>query len=74
MRLRDAQAVERRIGLKLRDDPPDRFLLLVADTRHNRRVIAAYPGLFADLPRPRPTAVFRALEAGIHPPTGILFV
>jgi hypothetical protein len=74
MRLRDAQAVERRIGLKLRDDPPDHFLLLIADTRHNRRVLAAYPGLFADLPRLRPTTVFRALEAGSHPPTGLLFV
>jgi len=74
MRLRDAQAVERRIGLKLRDDPPDHFLLLIADTRHNRRVLAAYPGLFADLPRLRPTTVFRALEAGSHPPTGLLFI
>jgi len=74
MRLRDAQAVERRIGLKLRDDPPDHFLLLIADTRHNCRMLAAYPGLFADLPRLRPAAVFRVLEAGSHPPTGLLFI
>jgi hypothetical protein len=74
MRLHDAQAVERRIALKLRDDPPDHFLLLIADTRHNRGVLTTYPGLFADLPRLRPTVVFRALEAGSHPPTGLLFI
>jgi transcriptional regulator with XRE-family HTH domain len=74
MRLRDGQAVERRIGLKLRDDRPDHFLLLIADTRHNRRVLAAYPGLFADPPRLRPAVVLRALEAGSHPPTGLLFI
>ena len=60
--------------MKLRDDPPDHFLLLIADTRHNCRMLAAYPGLFADLPRLRPAAVFRVLEAGSHPPTGLLFI
>jgi transcriptional regulator with XRE-family HTH domain len=74
MRLVDAQAVERRIALKLRDDPPDHFLLLVADTRHNRRVLADHPRLFAGLRRLRPSTVFRALEAGQHPPSGILLV
>jgi transcriptional regulator with XRE-family HTH domain len=74
MRLHDAQAVERRIGLKRRDDPTDHFLLLIADTRHNRGVLAGSPGLLADLPRLRPSRVFRALEEGRHPPTGLLLV
>ena len=74
MRLRDAQAVERRIGLKRRDDPPDHFLLLIADTRHNRQVLAGYPDVFADLPRVRPSTVFRLLEAGRHPSTGLMFI
>ena len=35
-RLRDVQALERRLALKLRDSQRDRLILLVADTRHNR--------------------------------------
>jgi len=72
--LRDVQAVRRRHELKRRDDPADHFLLLMADTRHNRRVVAEFAELFSDLPRLRPTAVDAALEAGRHPPTGLLFV
>ena len=74
MRLRDAQAVDRRIALKRRDDPPDRFVLLIAATRHNRRVLADHPGLFPNLPRLRPSTVFRALEAGRHPPSGLILL
>ena len=53
MRLRDVQEVRRRIDLKRRDDPTEVFLLLVADTRLNRRVLAEFALLFADLPRLR---------------------
>lgn len=74
MRLRDVQAMRRRHDLKRRDDPTEHFLLLIADTRHNRRVVAEYAELFQDLPRLRPADVLRALEAGHHPPTGLLFV
>jgi len=74
MRVRDAQAMRRRHDLKRRDDPTEHFLLLVADTRHNRRVIAEFAPLFQDLPRLRPTDVYRALGAGRHPPSGLLFV
>jgi transcriptional regulator with XRE-family HTH domain len=74
MRVRDVQAMRRRHDLKRRDDPTEHFLLLIADTRHNRQVIAAFAGLFADLPRLRPSVVHAALEAGRHPPTGLLFV
>ena len=72
MRIRDGQALERRIELKRRDDPTDAFVLVVADTRTNRRVLAINPGLFADLPRLRANAVIRALRAGQHPPSGLI--
>ena len=74
MRLRDVQAMRRRHDLKRRDDPTEQFLLLIADTRHNRHVIAEFADLFKGLPRLRPNDVFRELEAGRHPPTGLLFV
>jgi transcriptional regulator with XRE-family HTH domain len=74
MRLHDAQAVERRVGLKRRDDPAEHFLLLIADTRTNRRVLAELPGLFADLPRLSKAGVIRALIAGRHPGTGLVLV
>lgn len=74
MRLRDGQAAERRINLKRRDDPTDRFLLLVADTRTNRRVLAEHPDLFLELERVRLPVVIRALEAGEHPPTGLVMI
>jgi transcriptional regulator with XRE-family HTH domain len=74
MRLRDAQAVERRFALKRRDDPTEHFLLLIADTRTNRRVLAEFGLLFAELPRLRPTTVRAALTGGRHPGSGILLV
>jgi transcriptional regulator with XRE-family HTH domain len=74
MRLRDGQAVERRVALKRRDDPTAAFLLAIADTRANRRVLADHPDLFADLPRLRAVDVFSALESGRHPPTGVVLV
>jgi len=74
MRLRDIQAVLRRIDLKRRDDPAESFLLLVADTRTNRRVLAEFASLLVDLPRLRPLDVRGSLRAGKHPPTGLLLV
>jgi transcriptional regulator with XRE-family HTH domain len=74
MRLQDSQALERRINLKRRDDPTEGFILLVADTRRNRRVLAEYSSLFPGLPRLRPASVQRALAAGEHPPSGVLLV
>jgi transcriptional regulator with XRE-family HTH domain len=40
-RLRDFQAVDRRVMLKARDSGVDRVILLVADTRHNREALRA---------------------------------
>ena len=50
-RISDGQALERKLALKLRDDPEGHLILLVADTRTNRRALAALaPGLLAMLP------------------------
>ena len=73
MRLRDAQALERRIRLKMRDDPVDAVLLLVADTRSNRQVLRAGSPLLG-LPRLTLSALTKILRAGQHPPSGIVLV
>lgn len=74
MRLRDAQAVERRIRLKRQDDPVDRFALLVANTRNNRDVLREYPELFPDLSRLGFRPVARVLARGQHPPDCLVLV
>lgn len=74
MRLRDGQALGRRINLKRRDDQTEGFVLLVADTRTNRRVLAEDPHLVPNLPRLWPSRVHAALGSGQHPPSGILLV
>jgi len=74
MRVHDAQATIRRHALKRRDDPVDRFLLVLAYTRANRRVLAENADLWPELPRLRTSRVLQALEAGQHPPSGIVFV
>jgi transcriptional regulator with XRE-family HTH domain len=74
MRLRDVQALVRRIDLKRRDDPTEGFLLLLADTRGNRRILAEFEGMLADLPRLRSTTVYAARQRGEHPATGILLI
>ena len=74
MRLRDSQAAERRISLKRRDDPTEHFVLAIADTRTNRRVLATLGDRIADLSRVKSAAVFAAFAAGTHPPTGYIFV
>jgi transcriptional regulator with XRE-family HTH domain len=74
MRLRDVQAMWRRVDLKRRDDPTEGFVLLVAGTRANRRVVAEFEALFNDLPRLRRGDVRARLLAGEHPPSGLLFI
>ena len=73
-RLMDVQATTRRHNLKRRDDPVDHFLLVVADTKHNRRVLAEFADLLADLPRLRTANVLAALRAGRHPGTGLIML
>lgn len=74
MRIRDAQALERRLDLKRRDDPTEGFLLVVADTRTNRTVLNEHPELFPNLPRLPRTTVLAAIRIGKHPPTGLVFL
>src|SRR5262245_249000 len=50
-RIGDGQALERKLALKLRDDPDGHLILLVSDTRSNRLAVKALgPGLRAILP------------------------
>jgi transcriptional regulator with XRE-family HTH domain len=72
-RLTDFQATARRHALKRRDDPVDSFLLVIADTVHNRRVMRELASLETDLPRLGTADVLRSLRAGKHPGTGWIF-
>jgi transcriptional regulator with XRE-family HTH domain len=72
-RLRDVQALLRRLGLKCRDGGVDRVLLLVADSRHNRRVLRLFAAEFtAAFPIPERVALV-ALRSG-QPPAGSAIV
>ena len=64
--LDDLQALERRLRRKQRDGGVDVLILLVADTRRNRRAIEAAPASFAGFSRDA-RATLHALRAGIHP-------
>jgi len=46
-RLRDVQAIDRRLALKERDGGMDRLILLVLDSRSNREAIRSYSQIFA---------------------------
>jgi hypothetical protein len=74
-RVTDGQALERKLALKLRDDPDGHLILLVADTRTNRRTLAALgPGLRTILPC-GPREILSALGAGREPPeSGFVFM
>jgi transcriptional regulator with XRE-family HTH domain len=74
MRIRDAQALERRINLKRQDDPVDAFVLLVADSKHNRQLLEAHPSLFPGLSRITFRELTRQLRAGRHPPSCLVVV
>ena len=51
-RLTDLQSLERRVRLKLRDDPSvDGCIPAVADTRNNRTVLRSNPDAFAGFDR-----------------------
>lgn len=66
-RLIDGQAQFRRIGLKLRDSGLEHILVVLADTRRNREVLASLASmLFADYPI-APRRALAALSAGHHP-------
>jgi transcriptional regulator with XRE-family HTH domain len=66
-RLNDGQALERRLALKLRDDPDGHLILLVSDTRSNRAALRSLGvGLRERLPLGT-RHVLAALAAGQDP-------
>jgi hypothetical protein len=74
-RLSDLQALERRLALKLRDGRVDLLLLVVADTRHNREVLARHREALRSLLPLDGAAIRAALRRGELPAaSGILLV
>lgn len=66
-RVRDAQALQRKLGLKRRDGAVDHVILLLADTRHNRAFLRSVgTGFLAQFPVPGAVALER-LAAGEDP-------
>lgn len=71
--LDDVQAVERRVHRKQRDDGADHVLVLIADTKRNRRALAAAPAAFGGFSRDA-RAVLRALREGRDPGTSAVIL
>jgi transcriptional regulator with XRE-family HTH domain len=68
-RIADGQAVERRLTLKLRDDPFGHVILLVSETRANRQALVSLrDGLRQTLPADT-REILAALAAGRDPAT-----
>jgi hypothetical protein len=67
-RLADAQALERRLTLKMRDDPKGGVLLLLSDTRINRDALRALRGGLRDLFPHDTRTLLAALRRGREPP------
>jgi transcriptional regulator with XRE-family HTH domain len=66
-RIADGQALERKLALKLGDDPDGHLILLVSDTRSNRLALKALgPGLMSLLPHGT-REILSALAAGREP-------
>jgi transcriptional regulator with XRE-family HTH domain len=73
-RLRDIQALQRRLALKLRDGHRDRMILLLADTRHNRHALRlAGDSLLSSFPVLGRDALL-ALEQGRCPPASSIIL
>ena len=73
-RVRDGQAIDRKIALKERDGDMYRVILLVADTRANRRAVREYAdALSARFPIPGVRAL-ELLAAGVDPGGNALII
>lgn len=72
-RLHDVQATERRLRAKQRDLGTGRAILLIADTRHNRRVISGVPELGRQFPVGTRSCL-AALKAGRDPGADCLVI
>ncbi len=71
-RLRDVQALLRRVAAKRRDGAADRLVIVVADTRTNREIVhIARPEFVAAFPVDARIA-WSALAAGLPPPDDAL--
>ena len=66
-RLRDVQALLRRLSLKCRDDGVDTILLVVADTRHNRHILRLYATDFVTMFPTSGRDALASLQAGLRP-------
>ena len=73
-RLSDVQALERRINLKCRDDDVAHVLLLAADTRSNRQVLAAAGDSLRTAFPADGRAIRAALAEGRRPGSGIILL
>lgn len=71
-RLRDIQALDRRLALKERDGGMDRLVLLVLDSRSNREVVRAYGDLLALRFPVQGTRAMELLGAGVDPGGNVL--
>ena len=69
--LDDIQALERRLNGKQRDDGADNVLLLIADTRRNRRALEVAPAALLGLGRDA-RVILRALGEGRNPETSAI--
>lgn len=67
-RVRDVQALQRRVSLKLRDDPnTTRVVLLLADTRLNREMVRAEERILSEEYPLSPRAMLASLSEGRAP-------
>lgn len=66
-RVADVQALQRRTALKQRDGDAPIVIVLLADTRHNREVLAAGHGALIEQFPIRPRVALRRLRAGLSP-------
>jgi transcriptional regulator with XRE-family HTH domain len=73
-RLRDTQALRRRLALKVQDGGADRMLLVVADTRHNRHVLRLARDDFAEAFPLRSKDAVAALRRGERPAASAIVV
>jgi hypothetical protein len=71
--LDDVQAVDRRVHRKQRDDGADHVLIVLADTKRNRRALAAAPAAFGGFSRDA-RAVLKALRDGRDPGTSAVIL
>jgi transcriptional regulator with XRE-family HTH domain len=75
-RIRDMQAVERKLRLRIRDDPRAAIVVLIAArSAHNRRVLTEHRESIRDLLPLDGAAILRALRSGRRPPaSGIVLL